>query len=158
MLRTPESRPARLRREHAHGFTLIEVLIAIVVVAILAAIAVPQYTDFVMRSRITDATARLDDIRVRQEQYFQDNRRYDDGAGACGGAPNFLTTNFQFTCIPAGAPAMGYAVTAQGVNMMGAFTYTLTVAPGAVTRATSATYWGPTSLTCWVVRKNGHCS
>jgi type IV pilus assembly protein PilE len=159
MLRSPRFRIARAARRPAGGFTLIEVVIAILIVGILTAIAVPQYTDFVMRSRITDATATMDDIRVRMEQYFQDNRRYDR-AGSCGslGGPTLTTANFQFTCVPVGAPAQSYNVTAQGLNSMSAFVYTLAVAPAGVTRATTGTYWGATSPTCWVVRKNGHCS
>ena len=36
------------------GFTLIEVMIAVAVVAILSAIAIPSYTDYIRRARITD--------------------------------------------------------------------------------------------------------
>ena len=62
------------------GFTLIELMIAVAIIAILAAIAIPSYSDYVRRSRITEAMSALSGMRVKMEQYFQDNRTY---AGAC---------------------------------------------------------------------------
>ena len=50
------------------GFTLIEVMITIGVVAILAAIAVPSYSESVRRSRITEAISRLADMHVKMER------------------------------------------------------------------------------------------
>ena len=64
------------------GFTLIEVMITVAVVAILAAVALPQYRDYVTRGRIPEATSRLATLQVQAEQYFQDNRTYV-GAPAC---------------------------------------------------------------------------
>ena len=68
----------------ARGFTLIELMITVAIAAILAAVAIPMYRDYVVRSRIIDATSRLSDFRVRMEQYFMDNRTYDAGGGKCG--------------------------------------------------------------------------
>ncbi len=72
------------------GFTLIEVMITVAVVAILAAVALPQYFDYVTRSRLVEAKTSLVDMRTRLEQYFLDNRTYPDdvhrargGAGRC---------------------------------------------------------------------------
>src|SRR4051812_25565453 len=67
------------------GFTLIEVMITVVIVAILAAIAVPNYRDYVTRGRVVEATSALSDTRVKMEQYFQDNRAYP--AGCTTGVP-----------------------------------------------------------------------
>src|SRR5438552_19023247 len=58
------------------GFTLIEVMITVAVIAILAAVALPNYFDYVTRSRIVEAKTNLADMRTRLEQYFLDNRAY----------------------------------------------------------------------------------
>src|SRR3982751_5077540 len=63
------------------GFTLIELLAAIAIVSVLAAIAAPSFVDYLRRGRIIEAVSRLSDYHVRMEQYFLDNRRYDDGSG-----------------------------------------------------------------------------
>ena len=155
------------RAARASGFTLIEIMIAIVVVGILTAIALPAYNEFVMRSRIVDGTAAMNDFRTRMEQFFQDNRTYSAGGAVCGVAtppappapghdPNAA---FDLTC--GGASATDYALTAAGraSKGMGAFTYTLTIAAGVVTRATTTVPAGWTSsATCWVTRKSGECS
>ena len=152
------------------GFTLLELMIALVVVAILATVAIPQYTAFVQRSRITDATSQLNDLRIRMEQAFQDNRRYDV-AGNCAVDPTIPVFDasrdpFQFTCVFVAGALGGYTLTAAGnaAKNMGSFTYALTVNPatGALTRSTGSVpaTWLPLPVpnTCWQVRKAGKCS
>ena len=150
-------------RRPADGFTLIELMIVVAVVGILAAVAYPLYTEYVQRSRITEATSTMNDMRVRMDQYFQDNRTYANG-GACGVADppfNAGESSFQVQC--AGADANGYTLNANGngAKGMGAFQYRLVVAAGGVTRSTIGLPAGwalPAPNTCWAVRKNGSCS
>ena len=66
------------------GFTLIEVMIVVVIVGILAAIALPSYSEYITRSRIIDGTTKLGDFRAQMEKYFLDNRTYLDAGGNCG--------------------------------------------------------------------------
>lgn len=58
------------------GFTLIELMIAIVVVAILVAIAIPSYRGYVLRAGRTEATAALLRAQGAQEKFFVQNGRY----------------------------------------------------------------------------------
>jgi type IV pilus assembly protein PilE len=58
------------------GFTLVELMIAVAIVTILAAVALPQYNSYVTRSRLTDATTGLATLRAQMERHYQDNRTY----------------------------------------------------------------------------------
>ena len=71
------TRRARYRTgSWSRGFTLIELMVALVIVAILAAIAVPSYSLYVRKSRRGEAEATLADIAQREQQYFLDQRAY----------------------------------------------------------------------------------
>ncbi|HWD16014.1 MAG TPA: prepilin-type N-terminal cleavage/methylation domain-containing protein, partial [Casimicrobiaceae bacterium] len=69
------------------AFTLIETMIAVAIVATLASIAVPGYADYVQRSRILEAAARLSDAAARMHEHFLDERTFVDTSGACAIAP-----------------------------------------------------------------------
>jgi len=55
------------------GFTLIELMIVVLVVAILATIAVPSYRSYLLRAHRTDATSALLRIRTAEEKFFLQN-------------------------------------------------------------------------------------
>lgn len=139
-----------------HGFTLIELMITVAIVAILSAIAIPQYSEYVMRSRITEATSRLSDQQLKMERYFQDNRSYQGVPPAC--APNTVaptpvaTAHFNFTCVP--GPTT-YLVTATGFGPMLGFVYTLNEA--SVRATTGAPAGWVLSPACWVLKRDGSC-
>ena len=161
-MRPASCRPQVLRPlKSARGFTLIEVLIAIAVVGILTAIALPQYTLYVQRSRVVEAHSMLNDIRTRPEQFFQDTRRYDDGAGNCGVGMPGGGGSWTFTCAPAGAPALAFTATATGAGSMSTFGYNIVVDPNGagVVRNTVGVHssWNPPATTCWQTRPGGHC-
>jgi type IV pilus assembly protein PilE len=134
-----------------HGFTLIELMVAVAIVGILAAIAAPAYTDYVVRGRIPDATNALATKAVRNEQFFQDNRTY---VGAPGCTSDTTTSkHFDFNC--SSATASAFVLRAVGKGGMTGFTYTLNEA-GVRATAAAPTDYG-TNATCWVIKKGGQC-
>ncbi len=71
-----------LTRRKARGFTLIELMIVVVIVAILASIALPSYQEQVRKSRRADAKAALMELSGFMERFYAANGRYDqDGGG-----------------------------------------------------------------------------
>jgi type IV pilus assembly protein PilE len=84
---------AREARARESGVTLIELVVAMAVVAILAAVAFPSYATFMKKSRRGDAEAALMDIAQREQQYLLDTRTY---------APDVITLS---TTIPADVSA-----------------------------------------------------
>lgn len=60
----------------ARGFTLVELMIAVATVAILAAIAYPSYTSYIVRNNRAAAQSVLLDVSQRQQQFLLDNRSY----------------------------------------------------------------------------------
>lgn len=63
-------------KKAVRGFTLIELMIALVVVGILVAIAYPSYQGAMIKNRRASAQAHLMDIAQRQQQYLMDSRSY----------------------------------------------------------------------------------
>jgi type IV pilus assembly protein PilE len=72
----------------ASGFTLIELMITVAIVAILTAIAYPSYRNYVIRGQLVNATNGLSAMQANMERYFQDNRTY---LAANGFTPPCLT-------------------------------------------------------------------
>jgi type IV pilus assembly protein PilE len=136
----------------SRGFTLIELLIAVAIVGILTAIALPAYKDYVQRGRLTEAFAALGGVQLSAEQYWSNNRTYI-GFAAVNGLPA-ATVNFSYALTAASVSA--YKVTATGLGNMAGFSYSIDQAGNRVT-ATLPTGWTVTS-SCWVDRKSGACT
>lgn len=97
MKQQPVMRRAGRGQRYSAGFTLIELMVTVAVVAILASIAYPSYTDYLRRGQVQEAPRVLSDYRARLEQYYQDNRTY--GTGTPCPLPNPPTgTYFQYIC------------------------------------------------------------
>ena len=60
------------------GFTLIELMIAVAIVAILAAIALPSYSSYVVRAKRSAAQSQMMDIANREQQFLLADRSYAD--------------------------------------------------------------------------------
>jgi type IV pilus assembly protein PilE len=132
------------------GFTLIEIITAVGIIAILASVAIPQYNDYTIRGKIAEATSTLSDGRIKMEQFFQDNRTY------VGGPTPAATTYFTYSV--GGTSPTAYTITAQGVGSMS--TWTMTIDQNNVRSTTAApSGWAAATMpsTCWILRKAGVC-
>lgn len=137
-----------MRHASQAGFTLLELMITVTVIAILAAIAVPQFGDYTKRGKITEAVATLSDLRVRAERFYADNRTY---VGFDQTSPG--TRYFAYACVTPSASS--YTCTATGITGMAGFVYTVNQS-NVKTSAISVSGWG-NSATCWISKKGEVC-
>lgn len=88
-------RTSRPRRGLAHhrGFTLIELMIAVAIVAILLAVALPSYQAYVVRTHRSSAAACLTDMAQFMERVYTTNLRYDLNNGVATVLPGAQCVN-----------------------------------------------------------------
>lgn len=140
-----------------NGFTLIEVMIVVAILGILSAVALPMYQDYVIRSKLAEATSTLANLRVQMEQYYQDNRAY--GTSACGVVMPTLKY-FTYSCAWGSTSSnQSFIITATGVSSagVGSFIFTIDEANGQTTAGLPSGWTMPTPNTCWVTRRGGVC-
>jgi type IV pilus assembly protein PilE len=137
------------------GFTLVELMITVAIVAIVASFAIPAYGDYVKRSKISEAISGLSDMRVKMEQYYQDARSYVGACAAGTVAPIPASTqNFDFACPT--LTATTYTVTATGKSGMVDFKYSVDQ-NNVRTTLQMPSGWTGAGNSCWVLKKDGTC-
>ncbi len=135
-----------IMKKFTHGFTLIELLLVIAIIGILMAFALPNYSNYVLKGKLTEAISVLSDLQVRQDAYYADNRVYSAMTPRTGQVQYFTTTascvtsnaGQSYTCTLASAP-LGYTYT---INEAGAKT---TTKPDG------------TTVACWLKTPGGSC-
>ena len=147
---TVESRTACPVR-HSYGFTLIELMVTISIVAILASLAIASYRAYVVRSHLVEAMDVLSGLQIQMEHFYQDTGSYA-GPNGCGVAPPAsVSSYFTYTCVVPDGPGQQYAFTATGVGMTAGYIYTVDDSP--TPRKTSMFAGNPqTGKTCWLVK------
>lgn len=103
--------------KQARGFTLIELMIAIAIIGILAAIAYPSYQNSVIKGNRANAKAFLMDVAQREQQYLLDNRSYATGASALADLkltpiPGEVSRFYTVDVAAVAGPPAGFTVTA----------------------------------------------
>ena len=98
------------------GFTLIELMVTVAIVAILAAVALPSYQSHVLRANRSAATSFLMEVANMQERYYLDARAYAADMAALGAStPNEISAR--------------YTITTSGNNAATPPSYTVTAVP-----------------------------
>lgn len=148
--------PARTRLWQAQvaarmqGFTLIELMITVAVIAILAAIAVPSYYQYTLRSNRSAAESFMQEVAGAQERYMVDSRQFAGSLSVLGyTVPNTVAPNYKVDLAKTGSVSggipPGYTITAtpQGSQVRDTGCATLTLnGDGSKTASTGAT-------NCW---------
>lgn len=151
-------RPSSRRCRSSHGFTLIEIMVVVGIVAILSAIAYPSYRDYIVRGRLVDATNGLATMRADMERHFQDNRDYRTvGAivSPCLRNGGTQAGDFLITC-SAGPTLTTYTLAATGgaASMVNGFVLSVNELDQ---RSTVAPSGWTTCATRWITKKGDPC-
>lgn len=130
-------------------------MVTVAIVAILATIAYPSYTDYLRRGQVQEAPGNLAGYRAQMEQYYQDNRNYGSAA-ACGvavpAAPSAKYFNYGCTTGNAG---QSYTATATGIagGLVAGLAYTIDQLNNQGTTCTGCAWNFSGAQTTWVVRQ-----
>lgn len=100
------------RARGTRGFTLIEILVALAMVAILAAIAIPSYLDSVRKGRRADAVSGLSALQHAQERWRANHGSYTTDLGASGLGIGTAAPGGHYTLEVTAALREGYTATA----------------------------------------------
>jgi type IV pilus assembly protein PilE len=136
-----------------NGFTLVELMIVLAIVGILSSVAYPAYTAYTIRGKITQATAGLNDWRIKMTQYFSDNKVFD---ASLGGTPPLQTNTEYFVFANTAPAALTYTLQATGQGSMAGFVYTIDQSNNRVTVSTPN--WANTAnQPCWISKEGQTC-
>lgn len=155
------SSPLRTAEQaHSSGFTLIELMIAVGIVSILAAVAIPIYTDYLTRGRLVDASTGLATMRAQMERYYQDNRTYANTGTFVSPCMNTTASARTFGSFVIGCTgtldATQFTLEAVGSDRVDGFKYTINQQDVRATTALPAA-WGSACASRWIMKKGESC-
>ena len=131
------------------GFTLIELMIVVAIIGILAAIAIPAYQDYTVRSKVTEGLNLADSAKTTVSEGFQSGGMA--GMASAAGGWTFVPTKYVTGIVitPAsGVITVTYDATANGISQMTAGTNTLVLTPFVNKAALSNTNSGNIDWAC----------
>ena len=146
------------------GFTLIELMIVVAIIGIIAAVAVPNYIDYVRRANVTDMTSAMSDAKLKVEQRYADSRTYDNAFCAPATAVVIYNTdNHLIVCLASAAPSQTFVITGTGndssVTLKGGDSikgFVYTVNETGAKSSTLGAPWGSLVVPGrWVMKKSG---
>jgi type IV pilus assembly protein PilE len=153
---TQTTNPVSPRRASSRGFTLIELMITVAIVAILGTIATAAYTSEVRKSRRTDARSALLDLAGREEKLFSVTNAYSvtpSELGYTGALPITVGSGYyQISAIVSPDPAQpamssSYVITATAIGLQASDTQCATLSINSAGQQLST--GSATASTCW---------
>jgi type IV pilus assembly protein PilE len=132
---------------NARGWTMLELVIALIILAILVALAIPAYNNQIIKARRADGHALLFEAAQREQQFFTANNTYTSTIGS-GGLDMSATSQEGYYTLSVATTATTYTLTATRVSPQTADTYcgNLTLTHQGVKGVTNATW---TADRCW---------